>query len=120
VQKLCLNNSIAMIARWPCNLQQARFYTSLWRTSWAAAPPHCRFPSRTITTITTSSPSSSKSYSIASLLSRELTPPENEVITINGFVRSVRKQKRVAFAALADGSAMQPLQAVLTPAQAEP
>ncbi|KAF2501794.1 mitochondrial carrier [Lophium mytilinum] len=40
-------------------------------------------------------------------------------ITVNGFIRTVRKQKRVAFAAIGDGSSLQPLQAVLSPEQAE-
>ena len=39
-------------------------------------------------------------------------------ITVNGFVRSLRKQKRVAFAAIGDGSSLEPLQAVLSPEQA--
>ncbi|KAF2814879.1 asparaginyl-tRNA synthetase [Mytilinidion resinicola] len=41
------------------------------------------------------------------------------VVTVNGFIRTVRKQKRVAFAAIGDGSSLQSLQAVLSPAQAE-
>ncbi|KAF2760684.1 asparaginyl-tRNA synthetase [Pseudovirgaria hyperparasitica] len=45
--------------------------------------------------------------------------PPNGAITINGFVRSIRKQKRVAFAAIGDGSSLRSLQAVLTPEQAE-
>ncbi|OQO01597.1 hypothetical protein B0A48_12633 [Cryoendolithus antarcticus] len=40
-------------------------------------------------------------------------------ITVNGWVRSVRKQKKVAFAAIADGSTVTALQAVLKPEQAE-
>ena len=39
-------------------------------------------------------------------------------ITVNGYVRSLRKQKRVAFAAIGDGSTMESLQAVLKPEQA--
>ena len=42
----------------------------------------------------------------------------DEAVTLNGFVRSVRKQKRVAFAAIGDGSSLNAVQAVLTPAQA--
>jgi asparaginyl-tRNA synthetase len=38
---------------------------------------------------------------------------------VNGFVRSVRKQKRHAFAAIGDGSTVEPLQVVMTPPQAE-
>jgi len=43
---------------------------------------------------------------------------ENQEISINGFIRSVRKQKRFAFAELSDGSTIQPLQAILKPEQA--
>ena len=42
-----------------------------------------------------------------------------ETLTVNGFVRTVRKQKRVAFAAIGDGSSLETVQAVLTPDQAE-
>jgi len=53
---------------------------------------------------------------IAGLLSR------NEPIgnaTVNGWVKSLRKQKKIAFAALQDGSTLEPLQAVLKPEQTE-
>lgn len=43
---------------------------------------------------------------------------ENQEISINGFIRSVRKQKRFAFAELSDGSTIQPVQAILKPEQA--
>lgn len=43
---------------------------------------------------------------------------EEQEIRINGFIRSVRKQKRFAFAQISDGSTVEPLQAFLTPAQA--
>ncbi|KAH1492607.1 hypothetical protein KXX42_007965 [Aspergillus fumigatus] len=43
---------------------------------------------------------------------------EDQEIKINGFVRSVRKQKRFAFAEITDGSTIEPLQAFLKPAQA--
>jgi asparaginyl-tRNA synthetase len=43
---------------------------------------------------------------------------EDKEIKINGFIRSVRKQKRVAFAEISDGSTVEPLQAILKPAQA--
>jgi asparaginyl-tRNA synthetase len=39
-------------------------------------------------------------------------------VTLNGFVRTVRKQKRVAFAAIGDGTSLEAVQAVLTPEQA--
>ncbi|KAI9772063.1 MAG: asparaginyl-tRNA synthetase [Geoglossum simile] len=44
---------------------------------------------------------------------------ENSSVTVNGFVRSVRKQKSVAFAAIGDGTTVEPLQAVLSPSQAD-
>lgn len=37
---------------------------------------------------------------------------------MQGFIRSVRKQKRFAFAEITDGSTVQPLQAILKPEQA--
>lgn len=40
-------------------------------------------------------------------------------LEVEGYVRSIRKQKRIAFAAIADGSNLQSVQAVLEPAQAE-
>jgi asparaginyl-tRNA synthetase len=43
---------------------------------------------------------------------------ENEKITLKGFIRSVRKQKRFAFAEISDGSTVKSLQAILTPEQA--
>ncbi|KAH0543315.1 hypothetical protein FGG08_002378 [Glutinoglossum americanum] len=58
---------------------------------------------------------------IASLLAYPQTfeSRDNSPVTINGFVRSVRKQKTIAFAAIGDGTTVEPLQAVLTPAQAD-
>ncbi|KEQ69559.1 asparaginyl-tRNA synthetase [Aureobasidium namibiae CBS 147.97] len=61
-----------------------------------------------------------KPANIASLLksSAETTDESTPEIEINGYVRTIRKQKRIAFAAVGDGSSMQPVQAVLTPDQA--
>ncbi|KAF2859594.1 asparaginyl-tRNA synthetase [Piedraia hortae CBS 480.64] len=47
---------------------------------------------------------------IASLLARDT---EAECVTIHGWVRSLRKQKKVAFAAITDGSTLDAVQAVL-------
>ncbi|UPX19163.1 Asparagine--tRNA ligase [Ascochyta rabiei] len=51
------------------------------------------------------------------------TPPrelsESESLTLHGYVRSVRKQKRVAFAVIGDGSTLQTVQTVLSPQLAE-
>lgn len=71
----------------------------------------------------------SRPYSAATTLRYPLQKPKaiaellhkNEAsddVQIDGWVRSVRKQKRVAFIALGDGSAIDPLQAVLKPEQA--
>lgn len=43
---------------------------------------------------------------------------EDQEIQLNGFIRSVRKQKRFAFAEISDGSTVKPLQAILNPSQA--
>ncbi|KAI9929213.1 hypothetical protein ASPWEDRAFT_36800 [Aspergillus wentii DTO 134E9] len=43
---------------------------------------------------------------------------EEQEIKVQGFIRSVRKQKRFAFAEISDGSTIEPLQAILKPAQA--
>ena len=37
---------------------------------------------------------------------------------MHGFIRSVRKQKRISFAEISDGSTIEPVQAILQPAQA--
>jgi len=42
-----------------------------------------------------------------------------DTLTVHGFVQSVRKQKKVAFVALSDGSSIEPLQVVLKPDIAE-
>ncbi|KAF2835926.1 mitochondrial carrier [Patellaria atrata CBS 101060] len=46
-------------------------------------------------------------------------PSEGATISINGFIRSVRQQKRVAFAAIGDGTTFEPLQVVMSPFLAE-
>ncbi len=60
--------------------------------------------------------SSSTPSSIAHLLDRGPAEPEN--VVVNGFIRSIRNQKTRSFASLGDGSSLEPLQALLTPAQA--
>jgi asparaginyl-tRNA synthetase len=54
--------------------------------------------------------------SIATILSRDEPIEKAEV---KGWIRSVRKQKKIAFAALGDGSTLDSLQAVLKPEQVE-
>ncbi|KFY24265.1 hypothetical protein V493_05355 [Pseudogymnoascus sp. VKM F-4281 (FW-2241)] len=64
-----------------------------------------------------SAPSTSASpLSVAKLLA---TPADDGERHVYGFIRSIRKQKTRAFAAIGDGSSLEPLQALLTPAQAE-
>jgi len=62
-----------------------------------------------------SSSSSSSSSSIAALLSRRA---EAESVTVHGWVRSVRRQKKIAFAAIGDGSSLDSVQVVLKPEDA--
>ncbi|KAF4624800.1 hypothetical protein G7Y89_g13367 [Cudoniella acicularis] len=56
--------------------------------------------------------------SVAHLISDE--PVDNPgLVVVNGFIRSIRKQKHYAFASIGDGSSLKALQAVLAPHQAE-
>ncbi|KAH7039096.1 mitochondrial carrier domain-containing protein [Macrophomina phaseolina] len=56
---------------------------------------------------------------LASSVARLLAGPrQGERVSVDGWVRSVRKQKRIAFAAVGDGSSLAPLQVVLSPEQA--
>lgn len=55
--------------------------------------------------------------SVARLLATGPADPSN--VVVNGFVRSLRSQKQRAFASIGDGSSLEPLQALLTPAQAK-
>ena len=57
------------------------------------------------------------SASIAHLLDNG--PKDATNVVINGFVRSIRNQKQRSFASIGDGSSIQPLQALLTPSQAQ-
>lgn len=56
-------------------------------------------------------------YRHVTLLAEEKTTPQPDIhgsIVIDGLVRSIRKQKRVAFASIADGSTLAPVQAVFS------
>lgn len=55
--------------------------------------------------------------SVARLL--ETTPADPDNVMINGFIRSIRSQKKWTFASIGDGSSLEPLQALLTPEQAQ-
>ncbi len=47
------------------------------------------------------------------------TESRSPVVTVNAWIRSVRRQKRVSFAHIGDGTTLTPLQAVLTKEQSE-
>lgn len=56
---------------------------------------------------------------LASSVARLLAGPrQGERVSVDGWVRSVRKQKRIAFAAVGDGSSLAPVQVVMSPEQA--
>lgn len=63
-----------------------------------------------------SSSSTASNISVAKLLA---TPADEGQREVYGFVRSIRKQKTRAFASIGDGSSLEPLQAMLTPEQAQ-
>jgi asparaginyl-tRNA synthetase len=81
------------------------------------APWPCRL--RCNSTFSTTNIAALLSPSSLSPTSPQQGAPSGETLTINGFVRSVRKQKRVAFAAIGDGSTLKTVQAVFSPEQAE-
>jgi hypothetical protein len=55
---------------------------------------------------------------VKSLLFSAAPPAEGDLCAVDGWVRSVRTQKHVAFVALGDGTTLRPLQVVLPPHQA--
>jgi asparaginyl-tRNA synthetase len=57
--------------------------------------------------------------SVAQSVSARPSISDGQSLTVNGYVRTVRKQKRIAFAAIGDGSTLQTVQAVLPPQLAE-
>ncbi|KAJ8107148.1 hypothetical protein OPT61_g9066 [Boeremia exigua] len=87
----------------------------------AVAQSHVLFPQRSRQSSTFRPTNIAELLRPASPLSstppREL--PECETLSVHGYVRSVRKQKRVAFAVIGDGSTLQTVQAVLSPQLAE-
>ena len=54
---------------------------------------------------------------IRQILAQE--PEPQAILSVTGHIKSVRKQKRVAFAAVNDGSCPEGLQAVLSPDDAQ-
>ena len=61
-----------------------------------------------------SSASSSLAPTIRQLLASPPSPPAASSVTVNGWVKSIRRQKKVAFAVISDGSSDSGLQAVFT------
>lgn len=51
--------------------------------------------------------------------SQDASEKEEQTVSIAGLVRSVRRQKKVAFAHISDGSTLDPIQAILNPDQAK-
>jgi hypothetical protein len=45
--------------------------------------------------------------------------PSDRSVAVNGFIRSIRNQKARSFAVIGDGTSLEPLQALLTPVQAQ-
>lgn len=103
-------------------VRRSKVRPQLLFTHWGTASPYthalspCRprcsstFCSTNIAELLRPSPLSSSS---------QRSPPDGGTLTINGYVRTVRKQKRIAFAAIGDGSTLQTVQAVLAPQLAE-
>ena len=59
-----------------------------------------------------------KTPSIAQVLDFPARSEDPLQLNVRGFVRSIRKQKTKAFAAIDDGSSLKPLQAIVEPEQA--
>lgn len=57
-----------------------------------------------------------KTISVGNLLQSQSSGSD---VTVHGFIRSIRKQKTRSFLAIGDGTSLEPLQALLTPTQAE-
>ncbi|ODH12749.1 asparagine-tRNA ligase [Paracoccidioides brasiliensis] len=68
--------------------------------------------------LTGSPPAPAPTSSNAAAGNGSLSSLDNRQIRIQGFVRSVRKQKQFAFAEISDGSTIKSVQAILTPGQA--
>lgn len=64
-------------------------------------------------------PTRPSQLSVAKLLGTSPESVDEVKVNVNGFIRSIRNQKKISFASIGDGSSVQPLQALLTPQQAE-
>ena len=84
--------------------------------AWRSVRGNAQFLRRSGRDISSATHGSLRGSSIATILSRD-EPIENA--EVKGWIRSVRKQKKIAFAALGDGSTLDSLQAVLKPEQVE-
>jgi len=83
-------------------------------------PAARRILSRSFQTCHYSSSASDSPRTISSLLHSPLSDEKaTEIVTVTGWVRSVRRMKNVSFAHVSDGSTIHPLQAVLTKEQSE-
>lgn len=103
-------------------VRKSAFRPELLRSHWGLATP----PAHVLSPCCPRCSSTYYPTNIAELLrpaplssSSQRSPPDGETLTINGYVRTVRKQKRIAFAAIGDGSTLQTVQAVLAPQLAE-
>jgi hypothetical protein len=84
--------------------------------AWRSARGNAQFLRRGGRNISGATHGSLRGSSIATILNRDEPIEKAEV---KGWIRSVRKQKKIAFAALGDGSTLDSLQAVLKPEQVE-
>jgi len=85
---------------------------SPWSHAWPTCRPRCTSTFRPSTIAELLRPS-------ADSPSARQPPLDGAILTVNGYVRTVRKQKRIAFAAIGDGSTLRTVQAVLPPQLAE-
>ena len=83
--------------------------------AWTQPIRSIRRPAFLLRRCFTDSRALSERAKIAELLAQD---EEAKGVDVYGWVRSLRKQKKVAFAAVGDGSTLDPLQAVLKPEDA--
>lgn len=94
----------------------------IWRTSYSSKlATLSRLTVRAIQTSAGRNHAVTQRPSIAELLRPSNLPDgdSERTLVVTGFVQSIRKQKRVAFAALNDGSSLEPVQVVMSPVHAE-
>lgn len=85
---------------------------SPWPRAWPTCRPRCTSTFRPNTIAELLRPSAHSPPA-------RQPPPDGATLAVNGYVRTVRKQKRIAFAAIGDGSTLRTVQAVLPPQLAE-